>query len=113
MRKFKIIFDEPTVVGRGPSYAEVGWGPWQFPRLDKSSDGRIFASCHAGEDSAADYGKEPYWFMSSDNGKHWQKISRTEAAQGYTECANGDKIRTIECAPIDVPANAFENAELL
>lgn len=37
----RLIFSEPVIIDRGPTYEEAGWGPYQFPHLYRLDDGRI------------------------------------------------------------------------
>jgi len=51
------------------------WGPWQFPAIDRLPDGRLHVWFSSGLNSAVDYGKEAH-FVSSDEGKSWQRTER-------------------------------------
>ena len=111
MKKFRLRFDEPVAVAMGPTWEEIGWGPWQFPSIGMSDDGTIYVSCHSGKDSVLDYGKESYWFSSKDGGKTWEKADPKDAPKCFTKCPNGDRIRSVECPPVDCPDDIFDGVE--
>ena len=65
-------FSEPVLVSMGPKSREAGWGPHQFARLDRLTDGRIMCSFLLLRDIAEDIGSDGGGFVSEDNGKTWK-----------------------------------------
>ncbi len=87
---FKFELGAPVVVGQGPSVDEVGWGPYQFPKLTQTSDLKIYATIGLGQDSANDYeNKERRNYMSVDDGKTWQEV---DSATDYSNKSRGLKM---------------------
>lgn len=111
MKKFRLRFDEPVAVAMGPTWEEIGWGPWQFPSIGMGDDGTIYTSCHSGKDSALDYGKESFWFASTDGGETWKPTTSKEGAKGYLKCPNGDSLKSLECPPVPTPEGLFDGCE--
>lgn len=74
-KKFKIVLGEPSVVAQGPTYKEAGWGPFQFPGLMRTADGKIFCNFSAGPDNTESYEYKsniPHSYVSDDQGKTWR-----------------------------------------
>ena len=95
----KVKISDPVIVAMGPSYEEVGWGPWQFPSAGFSDDGRVMVGVHVEQDSAETFGVDRLWFASEDKGDSWYPVSAEEAACAYTKAPSGDRLRCCECPP--------------
>ena len=97
----KIKLSEPVVIAKGPETEKTGWGPYQFPELIKTKDGRLLCNFNVGEDSVTAYGNTRPYFISSDNGATWQQIPKSEAAllQGVL-LPNGDVLHYHELPSI-------------
>ena len=93
----KITFGEPTVVAVGPTWEEVHWGPYQFPRIYRMEDGSISVRYHLLPDDDAYIGSEDGWAISKDEGKSWQSAGREEIpvlkAQAGLRLPSGKYIR--------------------
>lgn len=59
-----------------------GWGPYQFPGLERLPDGRIQLSCHVEADTAQAYGLPPARAVSADDGRTWRLLPREKADRG-------------------------------
>ena len=96
-----IKLSEPVVIAMGPETEKTGWGPYQFPELIKTKDGRLLCNFNVGEDSVTAYGNARPYFISSDLGRTWQEISPKEAAclQGVL-LPNGDVLHYRELPSI-------------
>lgn len=108
----KMTVSKPIPVAYGPTWAEVGWGPWQFPSMRKDGK-RVFAGVHVGQDSEDDYGLENKWFYSDDDGETWTPATREEADRGFVVAENGDRIFHSTRAPIEVDPKIFEGLEVV
>ena len=65
-------------------------GFWQFPRIEKSTDGIIHISFHIHPDSRKSYGESNAHYLSYDNGTSWKQV---ENFDGFGQTvANGDAI---------------------
>lgn len=103
----KMTLSKPVPVAYGPTWAEVGWGPWQFPSMRKDGK-RVFAGVHVGQDSEDDYGLENKWFYSDDNGETWTPATREESDRGFVVAENGDRIFQSALPPVEVDPKIFE-----
>ncbi len=51
----KVTLSEPVIVAQAdPQIAQ--WSPWQFPRIERLTDGRLHIEYHIQADSATAYG---------------------------------------------------------
>ena len=93
----KIKLSDPVVISMGPESETTGWGPYQFPELTKTKDGRLLCSFNVGEDSVTAYGNPRPYFISSDRGQTWTQIPKDQALplQGVT-LPNGDVLTYLE-----------------
>jgi dienelactone hydrolase len=100
--------------------AEVrGWGPYQFPGLERLPDGTIRISVHVEADSAVAYGLPPLQAVSADEGKTWTMLPKKKPVNGTTlSCStpatlpNGDRLslkllRPLKAAGIKLPPKPF------
>ena len=96
----------PVLVSRAP-LGLTGWGPWQFPALHRTPDGRLQLGYHVSEDAATAYGTEPGMAVSDDEGVTWSEVSSSELAEswisGTIPLSNGDLLRQIvrRSCPVD------------
>lgn len=109
----KIELGPASVVSIAPPEVRM-WGPWQFPFLQRLSDGRIQCSYHVERDAATSYGKLPGLAISSDEGKSWKPTDkfadgRPELPAGSVPVplTNGDLLGSLPLLPINL-----ENARL-
>lgn len=78
----------------GPDSNTAGWGPYQFPDLHKTADGRLLYTFNAGLDSVTAYGEAPYCCISDDNGKSWQQVPYEEVENLKSlQLPNGERLR--------------------
>lgn len=90
----RIVLSEPVVVAMGPDATTAGWGPYQFPYLWKTPEGRLLYTFNAGQDSVTAYGEEPICCVSDDGGKSWQKVAVKEVQHLMgLSLPNGDLLR--------------------
>ena len=85
----EIELGDPVVVSCAP-VEEKGWGPWQFPCIERLHDGRLFVQYHVKEDSAAAYGLSPGLAVSSDEGMTWEPVLGVK--DNGTLLSNGQRI---------------------
>jgi len=71
-------FSEPVLVSMGPKSREAGWGPYQFPALYKTSDGKLLITFQDYMDLESDYGSELTVYISSDEGKTWERVKEKD-----------------------------------
>jgi hypothetical protein len=84
---------DPVVVSRAP-LGLTGWGPWQFPSIERLNDGLLHAGFHANQDSAKDYGKSGKHALSSDDGRTWREVPDQPDDSGVL-LSNGDRLRAV------------------
>ena len=106
----KMKLSKPVPVAYGPTWDEVGWGPWQFPTMRKDGN-RVFAGVHMGRDSEEDYGVENKWFYTDDGGDTWIPATAEEADRGFVVAENGDRIFHKAQPPVEVDPKIFEGIE--
>lgn len=75
---------EPETVALAPADVR-GWGPYQFPGLERLPDGRIQASFHVEADSATAYGLPPVRAVSADEGKTWTVLRSTDNGRTWSK----------------------------
>ncbi len=96
MKKAEIILEEPSVIAQAdPSVRR--WGPFQFPSIERLSDGRLHCSYHIEADSASAYGKSRGNAVSSDEGRTWEP-SDVDTKEGLL-LPNGDRIMGTSLVP--------------
>jgi len=74
----QIELSEPVTVALAPPEVKA-WGPYQFPGLERLSDGTIQLSYHVEADSAKAYGLPPARAVSADDGRTWKLLPREKA----------------------------------
>lgn len=114
----KVQLGEPVTVVLAPPNIR-GWGPYQFPVLERLPDGKIRISIHVEADSATAYGLPPLQAVSADEGKTWIVLPKEKPANGTVfsvstpvRLPNGDRInkkifRPLKAAEIKLPATPF------
>jgi len=105
-----VVLGEPVVVSRAPA-SVGGWGPWQFPSLERLADGRIHLGYHIEADSAAAYGKPIGHAYSKDDGLTWTTAKEPEGDGGLL-LSNGDRLRpapqrSVPAASLKLPKPLF------
>lgn len=91
MNRIRISLGKPTIISQGPAHVR-GWGPWQFPNIERLPNRRLHVDYHVEADSALSYGKPVGHAVSADEGMSWEA-----ADEGVTSgilLANGDRLRT-------------------
>lgn len=107
----KLELSEPIIVAQGQTYEEAGWGPWQFPQIGMTDDGRIIATCAAGRDNDQDREVPPHCFESMDQGKTWYPCDPSMFTLAYPRTASGDRILGFNPAPVKGYDDVFEGAK--
>lgn len=80
-----VFLGDPIVVAQGPSFDEVGWGPWQFPEIYVTEDGKVVVTLAMGLDSHMEYEVPKKSFISSDGGVTWNVAEDVFLyGEGYT-----------------------------
>lgn len=85
-----IRLSEPIVISQAPADVR-GWGPWQFPNIERLRDGRLHVDFHVEKDSVASYGKPVGHALSSDGGVSWER-TQENPTEGL-KLPDGDRIR--------------------
>lgn len=88
-----ISFSEPSVVSQAPQDV-TRWGPWQFPYIERLSDGRLHVRYHIAADSATAYGLPNGHAVSSDQGQTWETVQSIDAPGGLL-LPSGDRLRSV------------------
>ncbi len=95
----EISMDDPVVVSRAPP-GVTGWGPWQFPAVQRLPDGRLQVGYHVAADSAAAYGTPPGIAVSDDDGRSWRAVTADDSAPSWASqtlrLPNGDLLRQVQ-----------------
>lgn len=104
----RIELGEPVTVAVAPPDVR-GWGPYQFPGLERLPDGTIQVSFHVEADSATAYGKPAARAVSADEGRTWKLLPREAAGDGTAaswqspplKLPTGDAIWALQQRPLD------------
>ncbi|MFH1567444.1 MAG: sialidase family protein [Gemmatimonadota bacterium] len=100
----KLRLQEPVVVAQAPPEVR-GWGPWQFPGIQRLPDGRLAVTYHVEADSAVAYGKLPGVAVSADEGRTWQPADAGGEAGAWTSrilrLPDGDLLRQVRLRSMD------------
>ena len=93
----KLRISDPIVVAAGPESATTGWGFYQFPDIERLSDGRLMIAYADSADTIDAYGAERGCYVSSDEGKTWIKANERalDPLRGLL-LDNGDRVQFIE-----------------
>ncbi len=99
----KLVISDPVVVAAGPESAVTGWGVYQFPDIERLSDGRLMIAFADSSDTIDAYGAERGCYVSADEGKSWQKANERalDLLRGIL-LDNGDRVQFIEQDSISV-----------
>jgi hypothetical protein len=105
----RIELGEPVTVAVAPPDVR-GWGPYQFPGLERLPDGAIQLSFHVEADSATAYGKPAARAVSADEARTWKLLPREAAGDGTAAAwqqpplrlPNGDTIWAVQQRPLEV-----------
>ena len=89
----RLSFSEPKIVAVGPDPRTAGWGPYQFPELFRTREGRLVCTFQDRRDSTVDYNLPSRRFVSRDGGESWQETAPDafEADQGVL-LPNGERV---------------------
>jgi hypothetical protein len=99
----RVVISEPVLVAESPA-EERRWGYYQFPTLERLTDGRIAVTFHVHPDSVKSYGlaaDRPNRGVSEDGGKTWQLTADNEPPSGLA-LPNGDRLRVVTPRPYAV-----------
>lgn len=111
----KLSFGNPVVIASGPSFEEIGWGPYQFPAVQRMPDGRLVCNYHMVDDTTEAYGLERGWAVSEDNGQTWKPLTSAEEIAAFKpysglKLPDGTYLRVV--TPRPVPISDELHAEL-
>ena len=115
----QLELSEPVTVAMASPEVK-GWGPYQFPGLERLPDGGIQLSFHVEADSAQAYGMPPARAVSADNGRTWRRLPREKADSGTAaswqspplRLPNGDLVwaqqqRPLKATDLKLPEKPF------
>lgn len=105
----RLELGEPVTVTLAPPDVR-GWGPYQFPGLERLQDGTIQLSFHVEADSATAYGRPAARAVSADEGRTWKLLPRQDSVDGTAAAwqqpplllPNGDTIWAVQQRPLEV-----------
>lgn len=93
----RLKLSAPVVVAAGPESAMTGWGVYQFPDIERLTDGRLMIAFADSSDTIDAYGSERGCYVSGDEGKTWNKANeRTLDPLRGLLLDNGDRVQFIE-----------------
>lgn len=108
---FGIVVDEPVLVCEG-DLSKVGWGPFQFPRVYRISDGRIVATFDVCKDLMEDEGLPQGLKISSDKGQSWEDVNENEYEHIFSQTGlrlnDGSYIKTIVSRPVKTEKDYYK-----
>lgn len=88
--KIKLALGEPVVVAQAEP-GITGWGPYQFPWVERLADGALHVTFHLHADSASSYGLSNGHAISRDEGRSWQRVEAPSSPGGLL-LPNGDRL---------------------
>lgn len=91
-----LSISDPVIVAQATPEIS-GWGPYQFPWVERLADGALHVTFHLHADSATAYGLPNGHALSRDEGKSWQWVDSLPAPGGLL-LPNGDRLLA-DCAP--------------
>ncbi len=80
-----------AIVAQAPPDLQ-GWGPYQFPRVERLADGALHVVFHLHADSATAYGLPNGHALSQDEGQSWQELITPPSSPGGLLLPNGDRL---------------------
>ncbi|MCX5658503.1 MAG: sialidase family protein [Planctomycetota bacterium] len=80
----------PVVVAQASPDVK-GWGPYQFPRVERLADGSIHVAYHVEADSAKAYGLAMGHAISRDEGQSWAAVADLPSPGGIL-LPNGERL---------------------
>ena len=103
----KLVLSDPVVVSAGPESATTGWGVYQFPDIERLADGRLMIAFADSADTVDAYGAERGCYVSSDEGKTWEKANERslDPLRGLL-LDNGERVQFIEQDSVTIPEGA-------
>ncbi len=81
---------DPVIVAQAPPEI-TGWGPYQFPWIERLADGSLHVTVHLHADSATSYGLSNGHVISRDEGHSWQRVDAPSSPGGLL-LPNGDRL---------------------
>lgn len=101
-----ITLGPPVVVAQAPESVK-GWGPYQFPRVERLADGSIHVAYHIEADSAKAYGLSMGHAVSNDDGQTWRAVDDLPAPGGLAlpsgERLLADSARSVPIEDLSLP----------
>lgn len=94
--RINVSMGEPVIVAQAAPEIK-GWGPYQFPWVERLADGALHAVFWMHADSAKDYGLSNGHAVSRDGGQSWQPVDAAPSPGGLL-LPNGDRLLA-DCAP--------------
>lgn len=85
-KDFALEISDPIPVYQGGTWEEIGWGPEQFPALNRTRKGHILYTWCTGADSAEHYedqGLGDCGRVSEDGGRTWRKKLPDDIPMGF------------------------------
>jgi len=100
----KLVMSDPVVVAAGPESDKTGWGVYQFPDIERLSDGRLMIAFADSSDTIDAYGAERGCYVSSDEGVTWEKANERalDPLRGIL-LDNGERVQFIEQDSVKLP----------
>lgn len=77
-----VVLDEPTLVAIAPSTVQK-WGYYQFPSVERLSDGQLLVQYQLVPDDHESNGKPTGKAVSYDNGKTWKQVEQVEGFHDF------------------------------
>ncbi len=99
MKNVKILMDEPVVISQASPEVR-GWGPFQFPEVERLPDGSLHVWYHIHADSATAYGLPKGQAVSHDGGNSFTALE-SHPAGGDLRLPGGDRLRL--CRLLSLP----------
>ncbi|MHB9025697.1 MAG: hypothetical protein ACYC7E_16265 [Armatimonadota bacterium] len=104
-----ITLGEPVVIAQATPDI-TGWGPYQFPRVERLADGTLHMAYHIHADSATAYGLSQGHAISRDDGASWEAVDEPPSPGGLL-LPNGDRLladrdRSIPISELSLPPPA-------
>jgi len=107
-RTASLTLGEPVIVAQA-SPEVAGWGPYQFPRIERLADGTLHVAYHVRADSATAYGLSCGHAVSRDDGQSWEASSEPDSTGGLL-LPNGDRLLAVADRSIPIDELALPQA---